>query len=160
MSPTVTKTILGIDPGYGLCGYAVLRSGPTLVDYGVIKTEPGGTFGLRLKDIGEDFKSLLKTYKPDVVAIEDLFFVQNITTGLKVAAVRGVLQFIAAQHGVLVYEPRPTEIKAAFTGNGQAAKRDVQKMVELTFGHKPKVDDAADAIAVAWWAQNKLRYVV
>ncbi len=147
--------ILGIDPGYGRCGFAVLDvqgAETRLVTSGVITTKPQTNFAERLREIAEDFQGLLDRYKPDVVGIEDLFFVANVTTGMNVAHVRGVLIYLSTKFGAILKEPKPVEIKAGFTGNGKASKGEMKKMVELTFGARacPKLDDAADAIAVAW----------
>lgn len=149
--------ILGIDPGYGRCGYAVLQKKShdmELLDYGTIKTKTVEYFPLRLEEIANDFVFLLKKYKPNILSIEDLFFVNNVTTGLKVSQVRGVLMLLAHQHGLRVIEPKPVEIKICFTGNGQASKADMKRMAQIQFKleSKPKVDDAADAIATAFYA--------
>lgn len=148
--------IIGIDPGYERCGFAVLESnqGQTaLLNYGVIKTAAKTNFLARQNEIGQDFESLLARYKPELLAIEDLFFVQNVTTGLKVAQVRGVLTYLAKAAGLRVVEPKPTEVKKFFCGDGKADKKAMQQMAQLTFKleNSPKIDDAADAIAIAYW---------
>ena len=148
--------VIGIDPGYERCGFAVLESanGQTkLLNYGVIKTPAKTDFLWRQSEIASDFQSLLDRYQPAVLAIEDLFFVQNVTTGLKVAQVRGVLTHLAHQAGLRVVEPKPTEVKKFFCGDGKADKKAMQQMAQLTFGLKdtPKIDDAADAIALGYW---------
>ena len=150
-------TILGIDPGYERCGFAVIQKTKTALDlqnYGIIKTAPQSDFSNRLLEISEDFESLLKKHRPDIVSIEDLFFVQNVTTGIKVAQVRGALMLLAKQYGVQLQEPKPVELKATFTGNGKASKTEMQKMAQLIFKlhQTPKLDDAADAIAAAFFA--------
>jgi len=147
--------ILGIDPGYGRCGFAVLDvngAETRLVTSGAMITQPQTNFSERLREIADDFQALLDRYKPDMVGIEDLFFAANVTTGLQVAQVRGVLIYLTNQFGAALREPKPVEVKSGFTGNGKASKAEMKKMVELTFGKKacPKLDDAADAIAVAW----------
>jgi len=149
--------ILGIDPGYERCGFAVLeKQGTTLtlLDYGIIRTSKKDDFQVRQAEIGNDFKALLERYKPEILSIEDLFFVQNVTTGLKVAQVRGVLTFLATEAGCRVIEPKPVEIKSHFCGNGKADKKTMQQMAQMTFGleKSPKIDDAADAIAAAHFA--------
>ncbi len=148
--------VIGIDPGYERCGFAVLESingQAKLLNYGTIKTAPKTEFITRQAEIADDFASLLDRYKPEMLAIEDLFFVQNITTGLKVAQVRGVLTHLAHAAGLRVVEPKPTEVKKFFCGDGKADKRAMQQMAQLTFKlkHSPKIDDAADAIAIAYW---------
>ncbi|MCF7905694.1 crossover junction endodeoxyribonuclease RuvC [Candidatus Gracilibacteria bacterium] len=154
--------ILGIDPGYGLCGFAVLekqKSDIKLETFGVIRTKSQKNFAARLLEIAKDFESLLKKYKPDVLSIEDLFFVQNVTTGLQVAQVRGVLMFLAHKAGMGIVEPKPVEVKSCFTGDGKADKTQMKKMAQTLFclSKTPKLDDAADAIAVAYWAAQKSR---
>ncbi len=149
--------ILGIDPGYERCGFAVLeKSGSqlSLLNFGIIKTSAQKDFSNRLLEISEDFQSLLDKYKPQVVSIEDIFFVQNVTTGIKVAEVRGALIYLAKKQGCQLCEPKPVEVKSAFTGNGKASKPEMQKMAQMTFqlDQTPKLDDAADAIAVGFWA--------
>ncbi len=149
--------ILGIDPGYERCGFAVLeKKGQTLslLDYGIIRTDKKDDFHARQAEIGRDFAVLLEKYQPDTLSIEDLFFVQNITTGLKVSQVRGVLTYLATEAGCNVVEPKPVEIKAHFCGNGKADKKAMQQMAQMTFGleKSPKIDDAADAIAAAHYA--------
>lgn len=151
--------ILGIDPGYGRCGYAVLQKHTRnleLLDYGTIKTEPVDYFPVRLEEIANDFVFLLKKYQPNILAIEDLFFAKNVTTGLRVSQVRGILMLLAHQHGLKVVEPKPVEIKNCFTGNGQASKSEMKRMAQIQFKlkSKPKLDDAADAIATAFYGAH------
>lgn len=154
--------ILGIDPGYGTCGFAVIekiKSTTTLKDYGVIKTKPQSYFPARLQEIAEDIQSLLDTYKPDIVSIEDLFFAKNVTTGMQVSQVRGIIIYLAHLHGAKIMEPKPVEVKSSFCGNGQATKAEMRKMAQIQFKleKKPKLDDAADAIAVAFYATQLAR---
>lgn len=149
--------ILGIDPGYGRCGYAILSGNqqkPQLESFGVIITKPQKVFAMRLQEIAEDFESLIEKFKPEVLAIEDLFFVKNVTTGLKVSQVRGMLIYIAHKNGLQITEPKPVEIKSCFTGNGKAEKNEMKKMAQIIFGLKnsPQIDDAADAIGAAYYA--------
>jgi len=154
--------IIGIDPGYERCGFAVLQKDNNqlkLLNYGIIKTSSKDDFIARQSEIANDFKALLERYQPDLLAIEDLFFVQNVTTGLKVAQVRGVLIYLAEQAGLKVLEPKPTEVKKFFCGDGKADKKAMQQMAQLTFKleQSPKIDDAADAIAMAHWgAHNRV----
>ena len=147
--------ILGIDPGYGRCGFAVLNTETeTLETFGTITTKPQTNFAARLLEIAEDFEYLLNKYKPQILSIEDLFFVNNITTGMQVAQVRGILIYLAHKHGAQIVEPKPVEIKQSFTGNGKASKKDMQKMAQMIFGLEasPIIDDTADAIAAAVFA--------
>lgn len=155
--------ILGIDPGYERCGFALLekeKSQINLKKFGVIKTSAQKNFANRQLEIAEDFQHLLDTYKPNIVSIEDLFFAQNVTTGLKVAQIRGILIYLATKAGCKIAEPKPVEVKSSFCGNGKADKKEMKRMVKLTFNLKqePKLDDAADAIAVAFWA-TQMRFI-
>lgn len=148
--------IIGIDPGYERCGFAVIKqvgSQSQLLTFGTIKTKAQTDFIARQNEIAEDFLQLLERYQPNKLAIEDLFFAQNVTTGLKVAQVRGVLTYLAYQSGLAVVEPKPTEVKKFFCGDGNADKRAMQQMAQLIFKleYSPKIDDAADAIAMAYY---------
>ncbi len=149
--------ILGIDPGYERCGFAVLEKNKgkiTLLNFGVIKTTARSDFASRQIEIAEDFEHLLDKYKPNILSIEDLFFVQNVTTGLKVAQVRGILIYLASKAGCQIVEPKPVEVKSSFCGNGKADKKEMQRMAQMTFNleAQPKLDDAADAIACGFYA--------
>jgi len=157
--------ILGIDPGYGLCGFAILDSvgeNVKLGNFGVIRTKTQTDFSERLLEIGEDFQSLLEKYRPEIVAIEGMFFAQNISTGIDVAQSRGMMVFLAKKFGCKLVEPKPAEIKKCFTGNGKSGKSEIKKMARMIFNLKdsPKIDDSADAIAVGFFAtrlQNQFR---
>ena len=150
--------ILGVDPGFGRCGFAVLdvtnKAKPELCAFGTITTEPNSPFPARLHELAEDFEYLFKKWKPEVVSIEDLFFGKNTTTALRVAGARGVILLLSERAGCRVVEPKPVELKLSFTGNGKANKAEMKKMAKLQFGLEktPKIDDAADAIAAAMWA--------
>ncbi len=151
--------IIGIDPGYERCGFAVLEKQKgklNLLNFGVIKTSARKDFPSRQLEIAEDFQHLLDKYKPNILSIEDLFFVQNVTTGLKVAQVRGILIYLATKSGCQIVEPKPVEVKSSFCGDGKADKKAMQQMAQMTFNlqNQPKLDDAADAIACAFWAGN------
>lgn len=146
--------VIGIDPGYGRCGFAIIQgdaSDQDLHSFGVITTKASRFFADRLTEIAQDFQALLDRHEPDILSIEDLFFVENVTTGIQVAQVRGVLLYLAHTCGLLIVEPKPVEIKQSFTGNGKATKRDIQKMAQMMYHleDSPQIDDAADAIAAA-----------
>lgn len=145
-----TNRILGIDPGTGICGFGVIE-GTTAIDYGVITTPPHTPLADRLLDIYESLHEIINETHPDVVAIEKLFFKQNITTGISVAEARGVCLLVAKQHNLPTYEYSPNQIKKAICGYGQAHKPQVQEMVRvhLHLAEVPKPDDAADALAAA-----------
>ena len=146
--------ILGIDPGTGICGFGVIdvkRNKPSLVDAGVISTPPHTPLPDRLEDIYNSLSEIIDTDKPDVVSIEKLFFMQNITTGISVAEARGVCILVAKQKKLPIFEYSPNEIKKTMTGYGHADKKQMQEMVRLhlKLDTVPKPDDAADALAAA-----------
>ncbi len=146
----MNKRILGIDPGTGICGFGVIEN-TTALDYGVISTPPHTPLPDRLLDIYESLHEIIQQNQPDVVAIEKLFFKQNITTGISVAEARGICLLVAKQHHLPIYEYSPNQIKNAICGYGMAHKPQVQEMVRVHLKLKtiPKPDDAADALAVA-----------
>ena len=146
--------ILGIDPGYGITGFGIIeaeRGNSTLLGCGAITTPAGAPFSARLVMIYEDMKALLEKAKPDAVAIEELFFGQNVTTGIGVAQSRGVILLAIEQAGLPVYSYKPMQVKQAVVGYGNATKHQVQDMTKrlLHLEKMPKPDDAADAIAIA-----------
>ena len=146
--------ILGIDPGYGIIGFGLVegnRNRFQLLRCGAITTPAGMGFSARLEIIYEDMRELLNVAKPDVVAIEELFFGQNVTTGIGVAQSRGVILLAIRQAGLEVYQYKPMQVKQAVVGYGNASKHQVQDMTKRLLGLSamPKPDDAADAIAIA-----------
>ena len=146
--------ILGIDPGYGITGFGLVdaqRGQFQLLRCGAITTSAGMDFSARLEIIYEDMRQLLEVTKPDVVAIEELFFGQNVTTGIGVAQSRGVILLAIRQAGLPVHQYKPMQVKQAVVGYGNATKRQVQDMTKrlLHLQAMPKPDDAADAIAIA-----------
>ena len=147
--------IIGIVPGYGRLGYAIIdvvKGNPKAVTYGVITTEKNTKTPDRLLEIAADVRGVIKKYQPEKMVIEELFFAKSTTTALKVAEVRGVMFLIAAEAGMTVVEVKPNAVKLALTGYGKADKRQMQDMVKVVFDLKkaPKIDDAADALAIAW----------
>ena len=146
--------ILGIDPGYGITGFGLIeanRGQSQLLQCGVITTPAGMDFSARLEIIYEDMRKLLELSKPDAVAIEELFFGQNVTTGIGVAQSRGVILLAIRQAGLEVTAYKPMQIKQALVGYGNATKHQMQEMTRrlLHLQANPKPDDAADAIAIA-----------
>lgn len=147
--------ILGIDPGIGICGFGLIetssKADARALDYGAVTTKVGAPMAERLKELYESLKIVFEQTKPDVVAIEKLFFSKNITTGIAVAEARGVILLVAEQNGVDIREYTPNEIKKALTGYGSATKTQMEEMarVHLNLKEKPKPDDAADALAAA-----------
>lgn len=144
---------LGIDPGTARLGYGLIRGGlqPKLIDAGLIETWPDEPMPDRLVTLYEGVQELLAEFKPDVLAVEQLFFARNVTTAITVGQARGVVILAAAQAGVPVSEYTPSEIKQAVTGYGKADKPQMQEMVRMILNLKsvPRPDDAADALAVA-----------
>ena len=149
----IIMRILGIDPGYGIVGYGIIDTHRNnyVVDYGVIETPKEESFPVRLLRIEESLRVLLETYKPDEVAIEELFYFRNQTTVIPVAEARGVIVLTAQKYCERIFEYTPMQIKQALTGNGRADKKQMQFIVKNVLGLEkiPKPDDAADALAVA-----------
>jgi crossover junction endodeoxyribonuclease RuvC len=146
--------ILGIDPGTGITGFGVIDVDGQkykLVDAGVIRTTPNTPLEERLEIIYNNLKTLTKEHKPDVMAVEKLFFAQNVTTAISVSHARGVILLVAKQSRAQVAEYTPLQIKQALTGDGRAQKSQIQEMVRVMLGLKnpPKPDDCADALATA-----------
>ena len=146
--------ILGIDPGYGITGFGLIegdRGQFRLLKCGAITTPPNSDFSWRLGVIYNDMTELLRVSKADAVAIEELFFGQNVTTGIKVAQARGVILLAIQQAGLPVHEYKPMQVKQAVVGYGNATKHQVQDMTKrlLNLPDIPKPDDAADAVAIA-----------
>lgn len=146
--------VLGIDPGYALMGWGVVRSEGSrmqLVAYGCIETKAGVPMQNRLRTLQLGVRDLLSIYKPDDVAFEELFFARNVTTALMVGAARGAAIIAAAEYTENLYEYTPMQIKQAITGYGKADKKQIQQMVKLLLklDEIPRPDDAADAIACA-----------
>ena len=146
--------ILGIDPGVATIGFGVIdarRQGNTLIQYGVITTPPGIPLSQRLLQISNDMEELLLRFHPDEMAVEELFFTKNITTGIAVAHGRGVLLLAAEKARVPIFEYTPMQVKQAVAGYGKAEKRQVMEMTRRLLRMKeiPRPDDAADALAIA-----------
>ena len=146
--------ILGIDPGYGTTGFALIegeRGQFTLLRCGAITTPPNTEFAWRLEVIYNDMVELLRVAQPEAVAIEELFFGHNVTTGIGVAQSRGVILLAIRQAGLPIFEYKPMQVKQAVVGYGNATKHQVQDMTKrlLRLNAMPKPDDAADAIAIA-----------
>ncbi len=145
--------VLGIDPGYAIIGYGVIDTNKSnlLVDYGAIVTPKEDSMPVRLENIDKSLKYLFDKFKPDVVAIEELFYFKNQKTVIQVAQARGVILLACQKYCGNIYEYTPLQIKQALTGQGRAEKAQVQFMVKAILGLEsiPKPDDAADALAVA-----------
>lgn len=145
--------ILGIDPGYAIIGYGIIDTSKSdmVVDYGAITTPKEDSMPVRLEAIESSLKYIFEKYKPEVVAIEELFYFKNQKTVIQVAQARGVIVLACQKYCGNIYEYTPLQIKQALTGNGRAEKAQVQYMVKaiLNLNEVPKPDDTADALAVA-----------
>ena len=146
--------ILGIDPGLAIVGWAVIeseRGNMRPLAYGAITTPAHTEIESRLLIIANDLEAIIEKYKPDEMAVEELFFNTNITTGIAVAEARGVILCTAHKHGVLISEYTPLQVKQAVVGYGKAEKHQVISMVTsiLKLKKPPKPDDTADAVAIA-----------
>lgn len=147
--------VIGIDPGYAIIGYGVVDYSTTrsfhVAAYGAITTEAKTPFEKRLLTISERMDYILDRTKPDVMAIEKLYFTNNKTTGIGVGEARGVILLAAAKAGIPIFEYTPNEIKQSVTGYGRATKKQVMEMTKVLLGLEsvPKPDDTADALAVA-----------
>ena len=156
------ERIIGIDPGFGRIGWGVieLRKGKWCgVAYGCIETDKKADFPSRLEELSIDLSEVIKKYKPDYSAVEELFFYRNVTTAIKVGQARGVILLTLKQNKVPVYEFTPLQIKQSITGYGRAEKGQLQRMVKMMLGVKKPItpDDAADALAVALTCSTSLR---
>jgi crossover junction endodeoxyribonuclease RuvC len=146
--------IIGIDPGIATVGFGVVDSNKnrqSLVSCGVVTTPPNRSLSARLEQIYSDLTELIARFSPDDMAVEELFFNTNITTGIAVAQGRGVVLLAGHRAGVRIFEYTPLQVKQAVVGYGRADKRQVIDMVRRILGMKspPKPDDAADAVAIA-----------
>ena len=146
--------ILGIDPGIAIVGFGLIesdRGNMRMLQYGAVTTEAGLPLATRLVQIEDDMRALIRQLQPDEIAIEELFFSKNITTGIAVAHGRGVVLCTAERLGIPIYEYTPMQVKQAVVGYGLAEKRQVMDMTRRLLKLKavPKPDDAADALAIA-----------
>lgn len=147
--------ILGLDPGLATMGYGVIEKqkndNNVALDYGVVLTPKNESLPVRLAMLEEGVNKILNKYKPDEIAVEELFFVKNITTGIPVAHARGVMLLTCIKYCGKLYEYTPNQIKMSLTGYGRADKLQMQQVVTslLHLSKIPRPDDAADALAVA-----------
>ena len=145
--------IIGIDPGYAITGFGVLEYEGNhfkLIESGSIQTKAGIPLPTRIAKIYDDMNGLIEKYKPDAIAIEELFFNRNTTTAIGVAQGRGAVLIAAAKTNTPIYEYTPLQVKQGVTGYGRADKKQVQMMVKTVLGLEkvPKLDDTTDAIAL------------
>lgn len=155
--------IMGIDPGTGILGFGIIEANGAksqLVDAGVIRTPVHEEDAVRLQTIFEDLSEIIANTQPTVMAVEKLFFAQNVTTAMTVAQARGVVLLAGKQAGLELFEYTPLQIKQAMTGYGRAEKKQIQEMVRvlLALDTVPKPDDAADALAAALTHAATVKY--
>ncbi|HVC36363.1 MAG TPA: crossover junction endodeoxyribonuclease RuvC [Candidatus Dormibacteraeota bacterium] len=146
--------ILGIDPGTGILGFGIIevtKGQAQLVDAGVIRTPVKEDDAVRLQTIYEELTDIIIQTKPTEMAVEKLFFAQNVTTAMTVAQARGVVLLAGQQAKLTIYEYTPLQIKQALTGYGRAEKKQIQEMVRVILKLQviPRPDDCADALATA-----------
>ena len=145
--------ILGIDPGIAITGYALLdiqNDNITLVSSGSIRTDKNKATPDRLVELYSDMSEIIKAFKPDVAAIEQLFYFKNLKTIIPVAQARGVITMALAQNKIETAEYTPLQVKQTITGFGRATKDEVKQMTQLALNvPMPKLDDTVDAIAIA-----------
>ena len=147
--------IVGFDPGIATLGYGVIKTEsrlkPQMIDYGIVSTPKEENLAVRLAMLERGIKQIIEKFKPDEIAVEELFFAKNVKTGISVAHARGVILLTAIKECGKIFEYTPLQIKQALTGSGRADKNQIQQMVKTMLGLKgiPRPDDAADALAVA-----------
>lgn len=156
--------ILGIDPGIGRMGYAVIKhqnNQTQVLECGCITTKPGVLEPTRLLEIKKDLEIIIKKHKPEYLSIESLYFAANSKTAMSVGQARGVALVTAAEHKLKIMEITPLQVKIALTGYGKAHKTQVQTMLQKILKLKkiPKPDDAADAAAIAWAGIGRVNYI-
>lgn len=156
-----TTTILGIDPGYARVGYGIIKKQKGEIKYitsGLLKT-PSNNFtqGIYLLDLERDLKRIIQKHKPNLGAVEELFFLKNKKTFVKVLQARGVILKVLSEYKIKIMEVKPQEMKLALTTYGRANKKDIAKMVGLILNINTSniIDDETDALALAITAANK-----
>ncbi len=155
--------ILGIDPGTATTGYGLLKSekGKLMaIDCGCIYTDKKLEMPERLNLIAQSLMNIIKKHKPQIMAVEELFFFKNTKTAITVGQARGVILFIGKNNKLKVAEYTPLQVKQAVVGYGRAEKKQIQIMVKAILGLDsiPKPDDAADALAVAICCANSVKF--
>ncbi len=150
----MSKIILGVDPGIGRMGFGLIRENKeklTYLDHGCIVTSQKKTTPDRLLEIYSDLKRIIAKCHPHLVCLEEIYFAKNIKTAMQVSQAKGLVQLICAQKKVPLFSLTPLQLKKILTGQGNATKAQMQKMVQiiLSLKKKPAPDDAADALALA-----------
>ncbi|KKQ65774.1 MAG: Crossover junction endodeoxyribonuclease RuvC [Parcubacteria group bacterium GW2011_GWC2_39_11] len=161
--------ILGIDPGTATTGFAIIKiknlkleiknGNLETIEFGCIKTLFGKNMGERLIEINKGIDNLIKKYKPSLLAIESIYFFKNLKTAMPVSQAKGVILYTAAKNKIPVCEITPLQMKMTIAGYGKAEKKQVQKMIKIIFNLDkiPKMDDAADALGIAFCGAMELR---
>ncbi|MBO5370890.1 MAG: crossover junction endodeoxyribonuclease RuvC, partial [Clostridia bacterium] len=146
--------IMGIDPGFAIVGVGIIEYKGNkfrVLDYFAVTTKAGLAMELRLKSIYDEIDEAIKKYKPDCMAIEELFFNNNAKTALQVGQARGIILLAAVNNALPISEYTPLQVKQSVVGYGRAAKGQIQQMTKamLALNEIPKPDDVADALAIA-----------
>ena len=147
--------VLGVDPGLTRCGYAAIEVGqsrvPAMLKLGVVTTDVSAALPDRLATLQADFELIMDEVRPDAVAVEQVFFQNNVRTAMGVGQASGLVLAMAARRGIHVVQYTPSQVKSAVTGSGTANKLQVQQMVQrqLKLRSLPQPPDAADAAALA-----------
>ena len=168
--------ILGIDPGLATTGFGVIDAKPEIIGkdttrnlkkrksikclgYGLIKTNKSLIIGERLKIIHDNLNRLIKEYRPEVMAVESVYFFKNLKTAMPVSQSKGVILLAAARKKIPVFEFTPLQVKMSVTGYGRAEKKQIQKLLKILLNLKelPSPDDAADALGLALCCAMKLK---
>lgn len=155
--------ILGIDPGFAITGYSIIEyvgNKFTLIESGAITTNAGISFGVRLSILYDELDLIIKKYNPDAMAVEELFFNQNIKTAINVAQARGIVLVVGCKNNIPTFEYTPLQVKQAVVGYGRAEKKQVQQMVKAILNVKeiPKLDDITDSMAIGICHAHSARY--
>jgi crossover junction endodeoxyribonuclease RuvC len=155
--------ILGIDPGFARTGFGVIEEknkNLRALDYGCLSTPANLSFEKRLKKICDGMTGLIKKYRPEVCAVEKIYFCKNTKTAIDVGQARGVVVLTATKRNLAIYEFTPLQVKQTITGYGKAEKQQIQKMVKILLNLKkiPKPDDASDALALAICGAQHFNY--
>ncbi|MBD3282343.1 MAG: crossover junction endodeoxyribonuclease RuvC [Candidatus Portnoybacteria bacterium] len=154
--------VLGIDPGTAIVGFGLIEKNKDgslkEINHGCIRTSPDFNTSKRLEKVHKELTDLIKKCKPDIIAVEDIFFFKNLKTAIKVSQARGVILLTAEKSKAKIMEFTPLQVKQAVACYGRADKKQVQTMVKALLGLKkiPKPDDAADALAIAICAANNI----
>ena len=155
--------ILGIDPGFAIVGVGIIEYKGNkfrTIDYFALTTKAHTPIEERLKVIYEGIADAINKYKPDFIAIEELFFNNNAKTAIQVGQARGVILLAGVNANIPIYEYTPLQVKQALTGYGRASKSQIQQMMKSMLGltEVPKPDDVADALAIAVCHGNSMRF--